>query len=219
MAFITKLKERLLSPLPGLEAQLKMMSSGLRKNDPEMYVKAAADAKKACVLLLLFQKEGIWYTTLMERPETPYAHSKQISFPGGGLEASDTSLEAAALRETEEEFGIPRENITLIGRLSQLYIPVSGYLVHPFVGYLDEAPTYTPDPREVAEVIEVKIEDLIDPTLRKLTKIKTSSGLTLRDVPYFDVKEKIVWGATAMMLNEFSEILEALQEQGYFTEN
>lgn len=212
MLFISKLKESLLDPLPGIEAQLKMMSSGLRKNDPEMYIKAAKDAREACVLLLLFQKEGVWYTTLMERPETPYAHSKQISLPGGGLEDSDADLASAALRETEEEFGIPRQDVTLLGRLSKLYIPVSRYLVHPFVGYLDYEPSYSPDPREVAEVIEVKIDDLINPDLRKLTKIKTSSGLTLKDVPYFDLGGKIVWGATAMMLNEFSEILERLQE-------
>lgn len=217
MAFISKLKERLLSPLPGIEAQLKMMSTGLRKNDPEMYQRVAKDAKKACVLLLLFQKEGAWHTVLMERPETPYAHSKQISFPGGGLEDFDADLAAGAVRETEEEFGIPREDITVIGRLSQLYIPVSGYLVYPFVGYLEQAPTYTPDPREVAEVIEVAIEDLINPDLRKLTEIKIPSGLVLKEVPYFDLKEKIVWGATAMMLNEFSEILEALKEAGHFT--
>lgn len=215
MVFISKLKEHLLRPLPGIDAQLKMMSTGLRKKDPDMYVKAAEDAKKACVLLLLFQKEGAWHTALMERPESPYAHSKQISFPGGGLEAFDADLAAAALRETEEEFGIPKQDITLIGRLSQLYIPVSGYLVHPFVGYLEQAPDYTPDPKEVAEVIEVKIEDLIDPNLRKLTKIEMSSGFTLKDVPYFDLKEKVVWGATAMMLNEFSEILEALKVEGH----
>lgn len=216
MTFIVKLKERLLEPLPGIEAQLKMMSSGLRKNDPEMYQKAAKDAKKACVLLLLFQKEGSWHTVLMERPETPYAHSKQISFPGGGLEDSDADLAAGALRETEEEFGIPRENINLVGRLSQLYIPVSGYLVYPFVGYLKEAPSYAPDPREVAEVIEVKVADLMNPSLRKLTTINTPNGLRLKEVPYFDLNEKIVWGATAMMLNEFSEILARLQEEGYF---
>jgi len=216
MTFIVKLKERLLAPLPGIEAQLKMSKNGLRKNDPEMYEKAAKEAKKACVLLLLFQKEGTWYTALMERPETPYAHSKQISFPGGGLEDSDVDLAAGALRETEEEFGIPRENIHLIGRLSQLYIPVSNYLVYPFVGYLKEAPNYRPDPKEVAEVIEVKVANLIDPNLRKLTTIKLPNGLSLKEVPYFDLKEKIVWGATAMMLNEFSEILEILQEEGSF---
>jgi 8-oxo-dGTP pyrophosphatase MutT (NUDIX family) len=217
MTFISKLEERLSSPLPGIEAQLKMMSSGLRKNDPEMYQRVAEDAKKACVLLLLFQKEGAWHTVLMQRPETPYPHSKQISFPGGGLEDSDADLAAGAVRETEEEFGIPRENITVIGRLSQLYIPVSGYLVYPFVGYLKEAPSYTPDPKEVAEIIEVKIEDLINPALRKLTQIKIPSGITLKEVPYFDLKGKVVWGATAMMLNEFSEILESLKEEGHFS--
>lgn len=216
MTFIPKLKERLLAPLPGIEAQLKMMNTGLRKNDPEMYTKASENAKKACVLLLLFQKEGVWYTALMERPETNYAHSKQISFPGGGLEDSDADLAAGALRETEEEFGIPRENISVVGRLSQLYIPVSGYLVYPFVGYLKEAPSYTPDPKEVAEVIEIKVEDLINPNLRKLTSIETPNGLKLKNVPYFDLEGKVVWGATAMMLNEFSEILESLQVEGNF---
>lgn len=216
MTFISKLKERLLKPLPGIETQLKMMSTGLRNNDPDKYRKAAEDAKKACVLLLLFQKEGTWHTVLMQRPETAYAHSKQISFPGGGLEDFDVDLAAGALRETEEEFGIPRENISVVGRLSQLYIPVSGYLVYPFVGYLAEAPSYTPDPNEVAEIIEVKVEDLINPSLRKLTTIETPNGLTLKDVPYFDLEGKIVWGATAMMLNEFSEILGVLQEEGHF---
>ena len=216
MTFILKLKERLLEPLPGIETQLKMMNTSLRNNGPDRYRKVAEDAKKACVLLLLFRKEGAWHTVLMQRPETAYAHSKQISFPGGGLEDSDADLAAGALRETEEEFGIPRENISVVGRLSQLYIPVSGYLVYPFVGYLAEAPSYTPDPKEVADIIEVKVEDLINPSLRKLTTIETPNGLTLKEVPYFDLEGKIVWGATAMMLNEFSEILKTLQEEGHF---
>lgn len=211
MELIEKLKERLKEPLPGLEAQLKMMSSGLIKNDPNMYHNVASNAKKACVMLLLFKKENQWYTVLMERPESPYAHSKQISFPGGGLEKEDHTLEAAALRETEEEFGIPSQNITIIGRLSHLYIPVSNYLVHPFVGYLTEPPTYIPDPSEVAEIIEVLVEDLLNPNLTKTTKIKTSSGLLLKDVPYFSVNNKIVWGATAMMLSEFVEIVKVLE--------
>ncbi|BDS12141.1 NUDIX hydrolase [Aureispira anguillae] len=211
MELIEQLKERLKEPLPGLDAQLKMMSSGLKKNNPDMYFKASDQAKKACVMLLLFQKENKWYTVLMERPESPYAHSKQVSFPGGGLEEFDADLAAAALRETEEEFGIPNQNITIIGRLSQLYIPVSNYLVYPFIGYLKTAPTYTPDPNEVAEIIEVQIDDLLNPNLQKLTKIKTSSGLILKDVPYFSLNQKIVWGATAMMLSEFVEIVKLLK--------
>lgn len=210
MNFIEALKEQLKATLPGTAAQMKMMSTGLKKNDPDMYFNIPEDAKKACVMLLLFQKEGRWHTVLMQRPESPYAHSKQISFPGGGLEEQDASLEAGALRETEEEFGIKSADIQTIGELSQLYIPVSNYLIYPFVGYLDYAPTYNPDPNEVAGIIEVKLTDLLNPALRKEKTIKTSSGYVLKDVPYFDLNNKVVWGATAMMLSEFVTIVEGM---------
>ena len=148
----------------------------------------------------------------MQRPDSPYAHSKQISFPGGGLEEEDENLEACAKRETEEEFGIPRENIQVLGKLSELYIPVSRYLVQPFVGYLEEAPSYTPDPNEVDEILEIPLEDLLNPALRKFTTIRTSSNLVLKDIPYYDVVGKTVWGATAMMLSEFVYLLENLNK-------
>jgi 8-oxo-dGTP pyrophosphatase MutT (NUDIX family) len=212
MKLITQLKERLQGPLPGIDAQLKMMSTGMKKKDSNAYFKASEDAKKACVMLLLFKKEGDWHTALMQRPESSYPHSKQISFPGGGLEAIDASLEAGALRETEEEFGIPSRNIETIGRLTDLYIPVSGYLVHPFVGYLEEAPTYIPDPNEVSEIIEVRIADLLNPELRKMTNMEIFGGHTLKDTPYYDLNNKVVWGATAMMLSEFVDVLETLEE-------
>jgi len=210
MSFIEVLQEQLKVELPGSAAQMKMMSTGLKKNDPDMYFDVPEDAKKACVMLLLFQKEGVWHTVLMQRPESPYAHSKQISFPGGGLEEQDVSLEAGALRETEEEFGIAREEIKTIGKLTKLYLPVSNYLIFPFVGYMDHAPTYNPDPNEVAGIIEVKLEDLLNPALRKEKTIRTSSGYVLKDVPYFDVNSKVVWGATAMMLSEFVTIVEGM---------
>lgn len=212
MEFISQLKERLGEPLPGIKAQLKMTNTkiGVYEQNKQKYLEASKEAKKACVMILLFQKEEVWHTALMQRPESPYPHSKQISLPGGGLEEQDDTLEAGALRETEEEFGIPAQNIQTLGRLSELYIPVSGYLVHPFVGYLKEAPTYTPDPNEVDEIIEVKVEDLLNPALRKHKDITTSSGHHLRDVLYFDLNDKVVWGATAMMLSEFVTILESL---------
>ncbi|MFK7797284.1 MAG: CoA pyrophosphatase [Aureispira sp.] len=209
-AFIQQLKQRLEQPLPGMEAQSKMMGVRFKRKDTNDYAKHSANARRAAVMVLLFQKDGLWYTNLMQRPESAYAHSKQVSFPGGGLEEADASLEACAIRETEEEFGIPSANIQVIGALTELYIPVSDYLVQPFVGYLAEAPSYTPDTNEVAEVLEVPLKDLLDPTLRKMTTIKVSADVSLPDIPYFDVVDKVVWGATAMMLSEFVEVLEAV---------
>ena len=211
MNWITQLKERLEQPLPGMEAQSKMLSKTMHKNGrasaPE---EAITDAKKAAVMLLLFQKDGVWYTTLMQRPETPYPHSRQISFPGGGAESSDPAFEATALRETEEEFGIDASLISVVGALSPLYIPVSKYLVYPYIGYMSTPPVYNIQEDEVDEVIEVKITDLLADDTIKITHIETSSGLKLKDVPYFDVANKVVWGATAMMLHEFVTIAKEL---------
>lgn len=211
MDWIQQLKARLEQPLPGMDAQSKMLSKTMHKNGrasaPE---DAIATAKKAAVMLLLFQKEGEWYTTLMQRPETPYPHSRQISFPGGGVEPEDTSHAHTALRETQEEFGIESSAIEIVGALSPLYIPVSQYLVYPYVGYLMVPPIYYLQPEEVEEVIEVKISDLINPDTVKMTTIKTSSGLQLKEVPYFDVEDRVVWGATAMMLSEFVTLAQAI---------
>jgi 8-oxo-dGTP pyrophosphatase MutT (NUDIX family) len=210
MLLITKLKKRLKEPLPGISAQLKMMSSVMKQKAPDAYFNAPEDAKKACVMVLLFKKEDMWHTVLMQRPESPYPHSKQVSLPGGKLEAIDASLEAGALRETEEEFGIPSDDIETIGRLSKLYIPVSDFLVHPFVGFLQKAPRYSIDYNEVEEIIEIKLEDLKNPLFRKEKNIQTFGGYTLKNTPYFDLNGKVVWGATAMMLSEFVEVLETL---------
>lgn len=206
---IAQLRERLQEKLPGLEAQLLMTSKdiGTIRRD----YKVPEQHKKAAVMALLYQKEEIWHIALMQRPETPYPHSKQISFPGGGVEEIDASFEQAALRETEEEFGVSRQDIEVLGSLSELYIPVSGYMVYPFVGILQEVPTFTPDPKEVAEIIEVPVYQLIDQSLRKKTSIEVFGGQVLENIPYFDLAGKIVWGATAMMLSEFSTVLEEIE--------
>lgn len=207
---IQKLRQALTQPLPGLPIQARMMSRRFKQVDPKMYTPPTEGVRQAAVMALLFQKEGNWYTALMQRPESNYAHSRQVSFPGGSLEAEDVDLLACAKRETEEEFGIPREDIEGLGALSQLYIPVSGFLVQPYAGYLRQAPSYTPNESEVEEVLEIPLSDLLDPARRKVTEIVLPSGVTLKDIPYYDVHDKIVWGATAMMLSEFVYLLEQL---------
>lgn len=205
---IHALQERLAAPLPGIEAQLKMISSKLAvPSGPQSRFKVPEEHKKASVLALLYPKGDTWHIALMQRPESPYAHSKQVSFPGGGVEAEDEDEASTALRETEEEFGIPKEKIQILGKLTQVYIPVSNYLVHPFIGYMLEEPIFVPDAHEVEAIVEIPLHSLLDPGNRKTKEIEVHGGITLQDVPYFHLSDKVIWGATAMMLSELSEIL------------
>jgi 8-oxo-dGTP pyrophosphatase MutT (NUDIX family) len=133
-------------------------------------------------------------------------HSGQISFPGGKLEDSDPSPAFAALRETEEEIGVEMNKVNLLGKLTDLYIPVSNFLVYPFVGFMEEEPVFRRQESEVASIVESPLDHLLTPETRGVTHLSIQNGLTIPDVPYFDVDGHVVWGATAMMLNEFLEL-------------
>jgi len=166
------------------------------------------NAKIACVLNLLHFNEGTWRTVLIERTVNPRdRHSGQISFPGGRYEESDGALENVALREAEEEVGIPASSIQILGRLTDLYIPVSNFVVHPFIGLLQEEPVFVPQPGEVASILTPPIQHFTQLETRKITDLHVGNGVTIKNVPYFDVEGRIVWGATAMILNEFLEVL------------
>lgn len=134
-------------------------------------------------------------------------HSAQVGFPGGRIEPEDGSLEAAALRETEEEVGVPRENIRVLRKLTEIYIPPSNYFVQPFLGITDMKPHFVPEEREVEALIEVRVEDFMNDTCIT-TEILTTSYATDLKVPAFLLNGHIVWGATAMMLNEVREMLQ-----------
>ncbi len=202
--FIEKIKNRFTSPLPGRAAQVKMAPRVAREFEP------AADARIACVLALLYPKNDNWNIVLIERMSSNNKndrHSGQISFPGGQYEESDVLLARAALREAEEEVGVVSNDISVIGQLSNMYIPVSNFLVHPFVGYMDYAPAFVPQPSEVKDILEVSVPKLLDPSTIQSTDITISSGITLKNVPYYGLNGHIVWGATAMMLSEFLEVI------------
>ena len=200
--FLTALKEQLANNLPGQAAQAQM-ASGTRTKFPTI----PSTAKEACVLCLLYLKAKEWHLVLMERVSTNPndRHSGQMSFPGGKLETGET-YEEGALRETEEEIGIPREDITVLGKLTPMYIPVSNFHVHPFVGVLANTPSFIPQQSEVKEIVEVPINLLLDVNNRRIKDL-TIRTVTLKAVPYFDVYGKVVWGATAMMLSEFVELI------------
>ena len=202
--FIEKIKTRFVQPLPGRAAQSKMAPRIAREFTP------AHDARIACVLALLYPKNTDWHIVLIERVTTNNKddrHSGQISFPGGGYEDTDGVLAKAALREAEEEIGVFSKDISIIGQLSQMYIPVSNFLVHPFVGYMDYAPNFVPQPSEVQDILEIPVPKLLDPATVQSTNLTISTGLVLKDVPHYSLNGHIVWGATAMMLSEFLEVV------------
>ena len=132
-------------------------------------------------------------------------------FGGGKAEESDDNLEATALREAEEELGIEREKVHILGEMTEVYIPISNFLVQPFVGFSATVPNFQAQPTEVHEIIETPLSVLMNTDNHKTTTLELPNGIKLKNVPYFDVFGKVVWGATAMMLKEFVTIVNNIE--------
>ncbi|WP_420628612.1 NUDIX hydrolase [Candidatus Leptofilum sp.] len=163
------------------------------------------------VLLLLYPHQQRTYLVLTRRRDDLNAHAGQISFPGGRQEPGETAVQAA-LRETEEEIGVPSRQLAVLGELTSIYIPPTDYEVHPFVGWVNggERPSFVPEVREVAEILEVPLGHLLNPTTREVGPIPVR-GATYT-VPYYSVGGHKVWGATAIILSEFLERLRQMAD-------
>ena len=133
-------------------------------------------------------------------------HSNQVGFPGGRREAEDHDLQDTALRETEEEVGIPKEKIEVIKKLSKLYIPPSNCWVQPYIGIVDETPQFVREESEVEAILEVLLSDFLNDQNIISEKLTTSYADAI-DVPAYLLNEKVVWGATGMMLSEVRQLL------------
>ena len=203
MPLIDRAREALRRPLPGFTGQSRMMPPG-RFVPPDI-----SAAHLGGVLVLLYPVAGVVHLVLTRRTETLGKHRGQISFPGGRMDAGDRDLIETALRETREELGIDVSEADVLGTLTSLYIPPSNYLIHPAVAALPGRPRFSPNPDEVAEVIEVALESLATPEARAVAPMPVArNGITyFVDMPHFVVGGHRVWGATAMVL---AELLEAL---------
>lgn len=199
---IDKLIEALGRPLPGISAQAALAPEPLPERKP--YYEAEAGALKAGVLLLLVPDADGLAVVLTKRAENVLHHPGQVSLPGGEQHAGE-SLTATALRETAEELGCDLRNLRLLGRLTPLYIPSSNYCVYTTVAFLPERPQFRPQPDEVAEVIVVPVDFLLDPANLRIES-RDYEGRKLR-VPFFEFQGHRVWGATAMILGEFLALL------------
>ncbi|WP_396188870.1 NUDIX hydrolase [Flavobacterium sp.] len=162
--------------------------------------------RNAAVLMLVYPKNKLAHIALIVRNTYPGVHSSQISFPGGKEEENDFDLECTALRETEEEVGIPPHRIKIIRPFSKIYIPPSNFLVAPFLGFSEENLNFIPNPDEVKRVLEFPIASLLDEQTIIQTKMTTSYATDIQ-VPAFQIDKYIVWGATAMILSELKELL------------
>ena len=193
-------------PLPGSDSQFKM-SPPFREELVKKYRSKIPFAKKAGVMALVFpDKENNSKMALILRKSYQGVHSAQIGFPGGRFEKGDTDLKHTALRETEEEIGIQRQEIKVIKELTDLYIPPSNFLVTPFMGYITRTPTYLLDEIEVEAVVEASLSDILHDSSSSSARVMTSLNQEL-EVPTFNVAGHIVWGATAMMLSEIKDLL------------
>lgn len=204
--FFQELSSALAGPLPGWEAQIGMAS----KYGKASRVQVPDNPREGGVLALLYPKESDLHMCFMERSRDGGVHSGQVSFPGGKREVYDPDLSATALREAEEELGIPAHQVELLGQFSQLYIPASNFMVSPFVGSLGFRPDFDLDEREVANLIEVPLQRLLEEEIQEI-EIKIREDFSV-EAPAWLIDDQIIWGATAMMLNELLVIIRSLKK-------
>jgi len=162
--------------------------------------------KTAAVMMLFYPKSGYTHLVLIVRNSYQGVHSAQIAFPGGKYESKDENFQNTALRETYEEIGIHPDRIEIVMPFTNLYIQPSNFIVYPYLGICREEIIFNPDNNEVAEIIELPLSDFLNDNLIVSIKIATSYSDEI-EVPAFKINEHIVWGATAMMLNELKEVI------------
>jgi len=198
--FLNDLKERLSMPLPGMKVQLNMSPLG-RLTRFTRYLKIK-NVKNSGVLILLFPKDNSLFFILTQRPKYEGTHSGQVCLPGGKQEKFDLDLYNTATRETREEINAEESKIVKIGKLTELFVPPSSFIIQPFVGYTPVQPDFKIQPDEVQEIILVDLFAFVKNPVIKREKIPDMRNFNII-APYYDINGFVVWGATAMILSEF----------------
>lgn len=190
--------------LPGWDSHEKLSPPYRERYDIEMIKRT--NPRVASVMILLYENEvGDIEFPITMRVSYDGAHSNQFSLPGGQFEETDISLDITAVRETVEELGVFDEDIEVIKQLTEIFIPPSNFLVYPFIGIHHGQPNFTPEEAEVEYVIPLDLEAFLDAEPENF--VKEFSGHKV-DIPGYNIgDEEYIWGATAMILEEFKDVL------------
>ncbi|MBT4317958.1 MAG: CoA pyrophosphatase [Candidatus Marinimicrobia bacterium] len=198
------LEERLKEPLPGTSAHLiTKVQSKIEFNFPE----SSKDAKKASVLILLFPYSNNIHFFLTQRTLSVEHHKGQISLPGGTCEKNEKTINTA-LRETEEEIGVDKNEVEIIGELTPFFTPTSGFIVHPFIGWCNRRPKTNKQTDEVHALFSASLSQLLNDQILELENWNLRGYET--KVPFYNFDGHKVWGVTAAILSEFKLILNDL---------
>ena len=197
--FCTALEARLKLPLPGGHAHEPFRAQPV--GDVRPLFNHSSPPRPGGVLILLFEENGQIKFPLIKRPDYIGAHGGQVSLPGGKAENGENAIQTA-LRECEEEIGVKQKTMQTIGNLSDFFVMPSNFMVTPVVAVSKIRPHYMPDKFEVYRVLETDLDAIIQDNAIKQKEI-VAAGKYRMIAPHFEIDGEIVWGATAMMLNEF----------------
>ncbi|WP_209389425.1 CoA pyrophosphatase [Chryseobacterium sp. RR2-3-20] len=165
--------------------------------------------KFAAVNIVLYLKNDEWHFPLIVRSINEHdRHSGQISLPGGKREELDKDFAETAIRETSEEIGIEKPYVKIIRELSPIYIPPSNFYVYPYISYTKRNPEFILQQTEAVEVIEFPITSFLN--LSGTPEIMALPGAGGKEVPVINFNGYIIWGATAMILSEFSQLIKKM---------
>jgi 8-oxo-dGTP pyrophosphatase MutT (NUDIX family) len=200
------LENRLKYTLPGEESQYNL-APFKRKEEAAMAWENNEKPRLSAVMLILYPEDGTIHVPLIIRNVYDGVHSGQIGLPGGKSEEFDQNIRQTAIRETKEEINVQINEDDILGPLSELYVPVSNFVIHPFIAWLDHKPEFTPEPSEVQKILEVSLNHLQNPVNVQERFFKTRSGHSIK-APGIPIQDEFLWGATAMIVSEFLAILQ-----------
>jgi 8-oxo-dGTP pyrophosphatase MutT (NUDIX family) len=209
------LKTHVNHQLPGEDAHLNMSPLG-RKRSSEAKAEAHKIIPSAVALILNYDQNEQLALTFIQRQVYDGKHSGQIGFPGGKFETSDLDLKYTAIRETKEEIGIDLHDQYFIGKLTDVFIPVTSFHIEPYLFYFPEAANYQKNEREVAEIFNIPLNHLLNEANILVSDQVLQNGIKVKNIPYFSYEDKQIWGATALMINELRHIFQRTEFKNAF---